>query len=510
MSSSRKKLLSFTNFNRGINTTSSLDELESTELVTAINIDLRARGGYTKRKGCSIYKTITDDEGEILEYPVSRLIDYPGRPLLVINKSLRDFDNNIITLLLHSNDIDYEFFTNEKLYILDGTEYWVYDGITCVPVTPAEGSDLTPIKRCTRLIQRGQRMFALGDPQNPNYLYFSEIGDPTNFKPSSVVKAVTDDDDTLQGLALFSNSLLAFKKDEIFRWSGWDPSSDVEFNPLDTGHGTVAPDSVKVSEDFLIFADSDGVFALTTIETQLIKSYNITKNIEEIWKTLTNKEKMRAIVFEGNYYLACCNNGTGVNNLVLKASLGMAYNGSVNEGVSSLLFPWVVYQGWNVSDWIIIDNELYFSSSVNGIIYKAFDGLNDVDQPIYAEATHYLKLEDAVTRKKVKRLFLVALQDEEHRSTVRLDILAGYDAFHKLISLDESGAWDVGKWDEVVWDWVGTVIKEIRIGKKLTRIQLKISHEALDEVMTIYGFAALYKDKKPRGSRDGIKDIDEV
>jgi len=223
LSSSQKKLLSFTNFNRGINTTSSFDELESTELVTAVNIDLKARGGYTQRKGCSIYKTIEADE-EILEFPVSRLIDYPGNPLLVINKTLRDFDSTPITLLLNSNDVDYEFFTNEKLYMLDGTEYWVYDGTTCQPVTPADGSDLAPIKRCTRLIQRGQRMFALGDTQNPNYLYFSEIGDPTNFKPSSIVKAVTDDSDVLKGLSLFSNSLLAFKEDEIFRWSGWDPA----------------------------------------------------------------------------------------------------------------------------------------------------------------------------------------------------------------------------------------------------------------------------------------------
>jgi hypothetical protein len=508
LSNSVKKLLSFTNFNKGINTTSSFDELDPTELVTGINIDLKARGGYTQRKGCSIYKTIELNE-EVVEHPVAKLIDYPGSPLLVIDKSLRDLDNDVITLLLNSNSIDYEFFTNSKLYLLDGTEYWVYDGTTCAPVTPAEGADLTPIKRCTRLLQRGQRMFALGDPQNPNYLYFSEMGDPANFKASSIVKAVTDDNDTLMGLCLFADSLLAFKKDEVFRWSGWDPSSDVEFKPLDTGHGTVAPDSVVVTEDFLIFADDDGVFCLTTIETDLIKSHNISRNIKEIWKTLTNRDKMKAIVYDGNYYLACCDDGTGVNNMILKASLGMVYNGSVNEGISSLLFPWVVYRGWNVSDWLIIGEDLYFGSSVNGTVYKAFDTLNDSGVAVYSEATHYLKLEDAVTRKKLKRLFLIALQDEEHRSTVRLDIDAGYASYHKLVSLDESGSWDVGNWGEVVWDWVDTVIKEIRIGKKLTRIRLKISHEAVDEVMTIYGFAAFYKTKKPRGSRNGVTNIDE-
>jgi hypothetical protein len=237
----------------------------------------------------------------------------------------------------------------------------------------------------------------------------------------------------------------------------------------------------------------------------------VSKNIEDIYKTLTNLDKMRSIVYKGNYYLACCDNGTGKNNLVLKASLGMAYNSSTGEGVSKLLFPWVIYKGWNVADWIEgDDNELYFGSSLTGIIYKAFDGLNDVDEPIYSEATHYLKLEDAVVVKKLKKLFLIAQQDESHGCTIRLDIEAGYNTYAKEIVIDESGSWDITNWDEFVWDWVDTVIKEIKIGKKVNRIRIKISHEALDEVMTIYGFAAYYKSKKPRGSKYGISDIEIV
>ena len=503
---SNKKLVSFTNFNKGINTTSSYDELDPAELITAINIDLKARGGYTQREGCSLYKTLMGPDDEPLVFPISRLIDYPDKPLLVINQSLRDWDNNTITLLLNSNNISYEFFTNSKLYILDGTQYWVYDGITCSEVSASSG-DLTPIKRCTQLIQRGQRMFALGDPQNPNYLYFSEVGDPTTFQAASIVKAVTDDNDVLVGFALFADNLLVFKKHEIFKWSGWDPSSDVEFKPLDTGHGAISPGTIQVSEDFLLFADREGVFCLTSVESDLIKSYYISKNIEEIYRNLTNLDKMRSIVYKGNYYLACCDNGSGINNIVLKASLGMAYNGSTDEGISNLLFPWVVYTGWNVSDWIDLDGVLYFASATDGKIYRAFDGVDDAGTAIASEATHYLKLGDAVTRKKLKRLFLVALQDPAYPCTVRLDIEAGYETYSKLVSLDESGSWDTGDWDEVMWDWVDTVIKEIRIGKKLTRVRIKISHNGLGEKMTIYGFAAYYKNKKPRGSKNGISDI---
>jgi hypothetical protein len=105
---------------------------------------------------------------------------------------------------------------------------------------------------------------------------------------------------------------------------------------------------------------------------------------------------------------------------------------------------------------------------------------------------------------------LIALQDESYPCTLRLDIEAGYNTFSKEISIDDSGSWDVTDWDEFVWDWVDTVIKEIRVGKKVSRIKLKISHNRPNEKMTIYGFAAYYKTKKPRGSKYGISDIEIV
>lgn len=509
-----KKLLTFTNFDHGINTTKSVDELDPTEFITAVNIDLKARGGYTQRKGCSVHKALLENNIP-LAYPISKLIDYPGKPLLVINKSLRDWDNNTITLLLNSNNISYEFFTNSKLYIMDGTEYWVYDGTTLTAVTPGGSTDLTHIKKCTSMIQRGQRLFAIGDPDNPNYLYFSDIGDPTTFQASSIVKAVTDDTDSLTGLITFADCLLAFKKHSIFKWSGWDPTNDVEFKDMDTGHGAVNSDVIKVSDNYLIHADDEGVFCLTTVETNVIKSYNISKPIDDIYKTLTNKDKMKAVVYQGNYYLACCNDGTGVNNLVLKASLGMAYNSSSDEGVDSLLFPWVEYTGWNVADWLVSGGELYFGSSKDGVIYKAFDGINDStyldgvlsEKAISVETYHYLKLEDPVVTKKLKSLFLIAQQSETNSCVLRMDIEANYLTYSKQVNLAESGSWDTSDWDNVNWDWVDTVTKEIKLNRKSSRVKVKITHKVLNETMTIYGFAAYYKTKKPRGSRNGITNL---
>ena len=516
---SRKLMASFTNFNRGINTTASYDELEESELIAGYNIDLEARGGYKKRLGCSFYSARRGWLMTPMGLPITRVITYPGELLILCDKELTNQYASVTYGTLGSENISYQFFTNSKLYIVDGSKYWVFDGSACVEVTPAVGSDLTPIKRCTKILQRGQRLFAIGDPQFPNYLYFSEIGDPSNFQPSSIFNAVTDDTDTLITLALFSDSLLAFKRDEIFRWSGWDPTADVVFSPLDVGHGAISPDAVQVSEDLLIFVDSDGVYCLSTIEDSLIKSYKISRNIDGIFQTLTNLDKVKTFIYKGNFYMSCCNDSTGVNNLVLKAYLNMPFNSSNSDTINMLSFPWVVYTGWNVAEWFTIDNELYYGSSVNSCLYKALDGMNDeilgtteeipTEYPVEMEVIHYLKLGEAAIRNKLKKLFLIAKQEEDDlQATVRLDIEMGYEGtISKLVQLGDSATWDQSNWDEVSWDWTDTLIKEIRVGKNLSRLKVKITHDRLSELLTIYGFSAFYKSKKPRGSRDGISDI---
>lgn len=516
---SKKLLSSFTNFNRGINTTASYDELDPSELISAYNVDLEARGGYKKRLGCSYNTKIQGWLFGPLSTPITRVFQYPGAFAVLCAKEISNPDGTTVYATLGSDNPSYEFFTNSKMYIVDGSKYWVFDGSTCVEVTPALGADLTPIKRCTKILQRGQRLFALGDPQFPNYLYFSEIGDPTNFQPSSIFNAVTDDSDTLITMALFSDSLLVFKRDEIFKWSGWDPTTDVVFSPLDVGHGAISPDSVQVSEDLLIFVDSDGVYCLSTVENSLIKSYKISRNIDGIFETLTDLDKIKTIIYKGNFYMSCCNDGTGVNNLVLKSYLNMPFNSSGDDGINMLSFPWVVYTGWNVSDWFMEDDSLFFSSSNSSATYKAFDGINDelwladtelaVEFPVEMEVTHYLKLGEAAIRNKVKKMFLIAKQEEdENQATIRLDIEIGYEgSIAKQIQLGDSATWDQSNWDEVSWDWTDTLIKEIRIGKNVSRLKVKITHSELDELMTIYGFSVFYKSKKPRGSRDGVSDI---
>lgn len=499
---STKRLGTFTDFSGGINKTLASDNISQKELKEGINIDLSMRGGYSQRLGC--VKAFANSVGST---KIGRMIDYPGKPLLTVGTTIKDWSNNTIFTGLATPDIGWEFFTNSKLYFVDGVEYRVYDGATTVAVTPASGADLVPIKRCTVLVQRGQRMFALGDPQNPNFIYFSEPGDPTNFRPGNAIKAVTNNTDTLLAAVMFHQSVVAFKKRNVFVWTGWDPATDVRFDQLDVHDGTLAPMSICKAENYLLYLGEDAVIALVGLEANTIVTMRTSPGITDLIKSLTNRDKAVGTYYQGCYYLACCDNGTGINNLILKGYVNMMYSAEEDQTGIQKVMPWTVYRGWSVSQWFRgSDNRLYFSSPSTGYVYKAFETNDDDGVAVSSQVTHRLSLDDSFRQKKIKQLLLLARQFEGKSCVIDLQISFGYKKFTKVIDLNESAFWDVSEWDEVLWDFDDIVMKEILLGEKCQRVEVTITHSNLDEPLSIYGFASVYKSKKAKGVRTGVTD----
>jgi len=496
----------YSNFNKGLNDSSSLDALKDEELKEAQNIDLMIRGGYTQRKGCTEALLNPVDVND----PVGTLIHYPDNPLIVSNKVVYDWDGVKIFDNLAKSDVSWEFFTNKKVYVVDGAGYYVYDGASWEVVTPGTDSDLTPIQRCTFIIQRGQRMFAFGDPEYPNFIYFSEPGAPEIFLAASIIQAVTDDKDVLTAAALYNQGLVVFKSDSVFFWSGWDPSTDVTFDPLNVHDGTVAPGSIVKADDYLLFLGQDAIIAMATTNKDVVSTMRVSPNITKTIESLTNTDKAVGVFYKGSYYLACCDDNTGVNNLVLKGHVSMAYNEFDNVSSWERVFPWTIYRGWKVSQWYKgADGYLHFGSAVDGMVYKAFDGYDDNGVAIESYVSHRIKLDEkySYSPKKLKKLMIMAKQIEATSCSIDVEINLENYKIYKRISLDESGKWDASDWDEVDWDWVDVITKEILVNHRCNRVEIRVKHVNLSEDMGIYGFAALFRPKKPKGVRTGVDDI---
>ena len=111
-----------------------------------------------------------------------------------------------------------------------------------------------------------------------------------------------------------------------------------------------------------------------------------------------------------------------------------------------------------------------------------------------------------VSDAKVKRVFVVAKQYES--ATTRPDIVlrADYKANAYEMSFDESLVYGKGNWGETRWGFISTVTKEIPVHYKAKRLQVTISNNSIDEPTLVYGIGVLYKQKRPRGNREGIEE----
>ena len=72
------------------------------------------------------------------------------------------------------------------------------------------------------------------------------------------------------------------------------------------------------------------------------------------------------------------------------------------------------------------------------------------------------------------------------------------------LPFDEEDIRDKGEWGYTRWGFISTVTKEIPINYKAKRVSLTFSNSEIDEATLIYGIAMLYKQKRPRGNREGV------
>lgn len=489
-------------FSGGINTTSSLDNLLDNELVVAENIELSQRGGFKRRKGISEYKNLGTSK-------IDRLVEYEYydtssqervvKMLALTNGDLIDMDTEASLVSGLGSHAVFEVF-NDKLYILGNGLYKVYDGETVADVTNGESdSNLDVIKRCNYLVQRGQRLFAAGDPQNPNLLYYSEVGDPTYFKTTSLIKAVTDDGDIITGLKEFHGALLVFKARSIFAWFGYDPLNDVQFQKINVHTGTKAYRTIQYVDDNLFYLGADGVYALIGTYKDVISSVKVSNKIDSLIEQVKHIEPFNenspcAVYYEGKYMLSVPVEQEGENNIV--------YVFDNNIFKTKQTECWVVYTGWKISEFLLtLDNTLYSGSSVTGLVHLHDDGYNDLGGAIEVKVVlKPLATEAFVHNKKFRRGYVALRQFTSYSSSFDLTCKVDYkEKTITNISPDESLTWDISNrlWDVSKWDFTELVTRRFDIKEKGKRLTLEIYDNSVDYALEIYGFTIEFKIKKP-------------
>lgn len=464
------------------------------ELILADNAVVMSRGAVKKRPGVKNYfidKFFSDEVKQIISWPRD---DGTENLLAIIGNNLCDITNGTETVIkqVQTDRIPY-FFIRDKFYFIDpGVEYYVYDGVTCDPVTPnpAGDNDLSPIKRCRFAFWHSEsmRIFFAGDIQETPAVYFSEFNQPDYVKGYSVIYP-TRADGPVKALGVLMDAVIVGYRYSNWIWRGINPERDTIWEKLPTAHGPLNGDSFTITTDSLSMVSEGGIFALhpsimglpMEAEASMSYIYNLAKDkVISVIQGITEPEKVRTIFDSdtGQYMIAYCDDNSGKNNKVL-------------------VFDWQTgafsrYEGLQINDFCKRHNGDILLATDKCIFQFDEDSVEDLSPEGIPKIINFrmktakYALGNPLMKKRVTRVFV---------------IFRNYGALHELkvnLYVDDELK------DTYIINGEDTAVEVITHRKKLTRVgnnfQLEIENTQYSKA-EIYGIGFYYDYVSPDGER---------
>lgn len=259
---------------------------------------------------------------------------------------------------------------NDMVYFgngVDATQEW--NGTSC--------REVSGVSRGNIFLAHESRLIVSGLSAARNSIYYSKAGLPTDF--TGTISATAGDGgvqrfgaegDSIKSLKQWNNKILVGKPDTLWTFEFELDYSNLGETPI--AKPLITSESVGPSNNSSMIG-VDNVMSWVT-ETKKIKALsestvndvlnfqNISDAIEPTLNGL-NFAKAAGIYFDRKIFLACRDNNSTFNNVVLVYD--MKYN------------AWTKFVGWNVGAWVIWNNELYYGDSQITRVYKALTGRND-------------------------------------------------------------------------------------------------------------------------------------
>jgi hypothetical protein len=317
---------------------------------------------------------------------------------------------------------------------------------TCVysyMVTETNGqpddNDLTPINKCTMFLVHptSMRVFAAGNPDDPDRLYYSDIGNPTYFSSINRLVPIQGEGSILAMINIHDAVLLSFKT-QWYKWRGIEVGEDAEWKAISLPNEAVNNDCVALTPYSFMYLSDDGLFKVSASiigeDTTMVSTKSVIKNTakDKVMKTIAsikNATDVEGIFHNNKYLLAYSDLESGINNKVLEYSLD-------NDGFT-------VISGWRVDKWLKSkDGELYFIS--DKYVLKAYQGYHDIDI-LTGNSTainfdvqlRYVDMGTPLIDKLMRFLKIIANKQDHAVSSINLDIIAG-DSKKTITDIDLS------------------------------------------------------------------------
>lgn len=224
------------------------------------------------------------------------------------------------------------------------------------------------------LVQKGRRLFGAGNASDPSKLYYTELDEPEDWgtgTQNGIYLAGKDAGGACTGLAVWSDMLFYFSESAIWALSTKGTEEQWEAKNISSHHGCVAPKSIAVAPNAVIFLAADGVRAYGTAENiysddgslLMLLSDNIGPSIREY--SDDERKAARGAVYRNRYWLSIADD-TYICDLEKRTKEGQP--------------PWTKYTGLDINCFAVTRSDeygLYAGSRSNSHVYHLDTGGHD-------------------------------------------------------------------------------------------------------------------------------------
>lgn len=241
----------------------------------------------------------------------------------------------------------------------------------------------------------GSRVYAIGDPANPNRLYFSTYDKPTNWPCSSYLNVPISDPDWFVDLLSLGDRLILFRQNSVLHLQGHN-FYQYSIDELIANVGLTAPRSVVRIGNTVYFYHSTGVYVLSAyggVSDQPI-SFPIQKSLDSF---MVNQQRAVGAGIAGDYWLSIdyfSNNQSTYIFSQMPAPHWKSYDFGIHAVVQ--FDPDTIAGNFNPNHWLIalVAN---LSGSDQSVFYNwrrdqlggSFENIDTIDVGYESDTTYY-------------------------------------------------------------------------------------------------------------------------
>jgi len=317
--------LRLSNFYGGLNTRDAPTEIANNEAQDLLNIDFTNGGGIAKRGGTNI---VGDDKGSSAVLGVfAAYYASSSAQLLMASQSATtaglwyrttgnytEATKDAGATKLANHTVSFANFydgSNQVIFLADGTSFQKYkpsdNTLYAATASPATVGSFVCVYK--------NRLYSVGSSSNPERIYFSGLGDGDSWGgsdffdvPSQSVNQTGKTGDNIMALVEFQNRLIILKARSIWQYD------TKQLRLISNNVGCLGKFALVATDNYLYFADNDGVYRLSGTSLQ-----KISLGIQPTWNLIPVSiiSKVALGYFKDMLYVAASTTSATANNIIL-------------------------------------------------------------------------------------------------------------------------------------------------------------------------------------------------